>query len=399
MSRLRTALMVGAAISSVCVFGAAPAQAGEGSPILDIRLRAEQVDQSGFDDTMALTVRGRFGYDYKASDAWSFLGEVEGVVHLSDDFSDTVENVPGKAIVADPEALEINRLQVSWKDKATSVTLGRQRIIFDDARFVGNVGFRQNEQTFDALRLGHVVSESVSVDYVYIDKVRRVFGDDSPVGEWDSASHIVRLSAKTSLGDVTAYGLLLDFDNAPAASGQTWGASWTRSWDTDLGKLTLDGDAAIQSEWNGAGPTADLGYQAASVSLTQKGLTGALGVEILDGAGGRGFTTPLATLHAFQGWADVFLNTPATGVRDVSATLKGKAPSFIADAKPVSWVVGYHDFASDNGANDLGSEIDALARLPVNANFSLEGKVAVFNGEPGGPADRTKFWLALEASF
>jgi len=104
-------------------------------------------------------------------------------------------------------------------------------------------------------------------------------------------------------------------------------------------------------------------------------------------------------LHAFQGWADVFLNTPATGVRDLSATLTGKAPNFIADAKPVSWGVGYHDFASDNAARDLGTEIDAMARLPLNANFSLEGKVAVFNGDAGGPADRTKFWLALEASF
>ena len=279
MSRSGTALRVAAAISSVCIFTVAPAQAGEGKPILDIRLRAEQVDQDGLDDTTALTVRGRLGYEYKANDAWSFLGEVEGVGHLNSDFSDTVDNVPGKAIIADPEALEINRLQMTWQDEGHSVTLGRQRIIFDDARFVGNVGFRQNEQTFDALRLHHEVSETVSVDYVYIDKVRRVFGDDSPVGAWDSASHVLRLSATTSLGDVTAYGLLLDFDNAPAASGQTWGASWAQSWDMAFGKVGLAAEAGVQSEWNGAGPSADLGYQAARVSLTRKNLEGALGVE------------------------------------------------------------------------------------------------------------------------
>src|SRR5690606_7552478 len=116
--------------------------------ILDVRLRAEQVMQDGLDDTAALTVRGRVGYEYKADGHWSFLGEVEGVAHLNDDFSDTVDTVPGKAVIADPEALEINRLQAAWKNEASAVTVGRQRMILDDARFVGNVGFRQNEQTF-----------------------------------------------------------------------------------------------------------------------------------------------------------------------------------------------------------------------------------------------------------
>jgi hypothetical protein len=399
MSGVRVRLMAGAVITASYAFVVPLAQAGEGKPILDIRLRAEQVDQSGLDETTALTARGRVGYDYKANDTWSFLGEVEGVAHLNDDFSDTVNSVAGKAIVADPEAFEINRLQVAWKDKAGSVTLGRQRIILDDARFVGNVGFRQNEQTFDALRLGHVFPGNVSVDYVYIDKVHRVFGDDSPVGAWDSASHILRLSTETSFGDMTAYGLLLDFDDAPAASGQTWGASWTKSLDTDLGKVALDVEAAVQSEWNGQGPESHLGYQSASISMTRQGVTGALGLEILEGAGGRGFATPLATLHAFQGWADVFLTTPASGVRDISARLKGRAPAFIPGGQPLAWVIAAHDFSSDNAEQDIGRELDALVRLPLNAKLNLEGKVAIFDGDTGGPADRTKFWLALEASF
>lgn len=395
MSRLRVVLMASAVISASCAFVVVPAQAGEGKPILDIRLRAEQVDQDGLDETTALTARARVGYDYKANDALSFLGEVEGVAHLNDDFSDTVNTVAGKAIVADPEAFEINRLQVAWKDEASSVTLGRQRIILDDARFVGNVGFRQNEQTFDALRLGHVFSGKASVDYVYIDKVRRVFGDDSPVGEWDSASHILQLSTRTSLGDIKAYGLLLDFDDAPAASGQTWGASWTRSLETDLGKVVLDAEAAVQRDWNGQGPESDLGYQAANISMTQRGVTGTLGFEILEGAGGRGFATPLATLHAFQGWADVFLNTPSAGIRDASIGLKGGGLHMIKGATPANWALIYHDFDSDNGAISFGSEIDASLRIPINEWLTLEAKGAVFDGAEKGPANRTKIWLAL----
>jgi hypothetical protein len=41
---------------------------------------------------------------------------------------------------------------VQYATKALDLTLGRQRINLDDQRFVGSVGWRQNEQTFDAVR-------------------------------------------------------------------------------------------------------------------------------------------------------------------------------------------------------------------------------------------------------
>ena len=111
----------------------APAQAQETGqivkPILDLRLRAEQVDQDGLDSTLALTLAGRFGLDAKFGNGWSALVEGEAVGHITNDFSDTVDTVPGKAVIADPEAFELNRLQVSWKGEAANATLGRQRKI------------------------------------------------------------------------------------------------------------------------------------------------------------------------------------------------------------------------------------------------------------------------------
>jgi hypothetical protein len=104
-------------------------------------------------------------------------------------------------------------------------------------------------------------------------------------------------------------------------------------------------------------------------------------------------------LHAFQGWADVFLNTPAAGVRDFSLGLKGGGVDLIDGAKPAHWAVFYHDFDSDNGSLSYGSELDAIFRIPVNDWLTLEAKGAVFNGADNGPADRTKFWLALETRF
>ncbi|MHA6288155.1 hypothetical protein [Maricaulis sp. CAU 1757] len=369
------------------------------TPIINLRARAEQVSQDGLDDTTALTVRGRFGYDVALAASWSFLVEAEAVGHLNDDFSDTVETIPGKAVIADPEVFELNRLQLSWRGEAAHATLGRQRIILDDARFVGNVGFRQNEQTYDAVRFGYSGFSDVTLDYAYIDTVHRIFGDDSAIGEFDSDSHIVRLGLATGFGDFVATGLFLDFAESTALSGRTLAVGWSETWALDAGELRLNARLALQGEHNGRGPARELGYQAFGASLARGNLTFVGGVEILEGAGGTGFATPLATLHAFQGWADVFLSTPASGLRDASLGLKGGGIHLIDGAAPASWAVIYHDFDSDNGRLSYGSELDAVFRLPVNDWLTVEAKAALFNGDRNGPADRTKFWLALETSF
>ena len=399
MIRPSASLLVGLALAVLSPSAAAEGPAIEGKPIIDLRLRSEFIDQTGLDETTAVTLRGRVGYEIKTTGGWSALAEAEAVGHLSDDFSDTVRTEPGKAVVPDPETLELNRLQVGWKGDAVSATLGRQRIIFDDARFVGNVGFRQNEQTFDALRIGYEGFQSAIIDYVYIDTVHRIFGDDSPVGEFESDSHVVRLSGKTGFGDFTATALLLDFRNAPTSSSQTYAVGWSDTWETLAGSASLTALAAHQSDYAGKGPAEDLGYQSYGAALSRGNYSAFANLEVLEGSGGQGFATPLATLHAFQGWADVFLNTPGAGVRDLSLGLRGKGLQLIEVVRPASWALIYHDFDSDNGAVSYGHEIDAVFTLPLNDKLKLEAKVAVFDGAAGGPADRTKFWLALDASL
>ena len=55
------------------------------------------------------------------------------------------------------------------------------------------------------------------------------------------------------------------------------------------------------------------------------------GYEVLEGAptGGLAFVTPLATLHKFQGWADKFLATPASGIEDAYIAVFGNALGFL----------------------------------------------------------------------
>lgn len=370
--------------------------ATEGDWILDTRLRYESVSQDGLEDADALTLRARLGYETPAWRGFRALAELEGVAQFTDDFNDTVNGHTAYAIVPDPEAFELNRLQLAWSGaEGRSVVLGRQRIVLGNARFVGNVGFRQNEQTFDALRASFRPFEQTTLTYIYVDRVRRIFGDDSPQGEWDSDSHIVQAEMATPAGRLTAYGLLLDFQDAPAQSSQTYGLRWQNEWEVGAYKPRLTLEVAQQRDYGDNTANFDLGYQHAEFGLRRGPWGVTAGGERLEGDDARGFSTPLATLHAFQGWTDVFLTTPPDGVRDLYAGASYSATPW-SDTQPLTFAVTYHDFADDGGATDFGSEWDASARFTINEHVSIEAKTALFEGEDARFADRNKFWLALE---
>ena len=109
-----------------------------------------------------------------------------------------------------------------------SVAVGRQKIILDNARFVGNVGWRQNEQTFDSLTVTNTSITDTTIKFAYIDKVRRIFGPDSPKGKTDMSSPLVNVTYKGfPLATVTAYGYFLEFNDTPANSQRTLGVSIT----------------------------------------------------------------------------------------------------------------------------------------------------------------------------
>lgn len=399
---LRIAAIAVSALSAMLMASAASAQttANTGDLIVDARLRYERVTQDGLGDANAVTLRTRLGYETRAWHGFRFLGEVEGVAQLNDEFNDTVNGNTTYAVVADPEAFEVNRLQVSWSGgEGRRAVLGRQRIVLNNARFVGNVGFRQNEQTFDALRLEARPFEHAGFTYIYIDNVRRVFGDDSPQGEWESDSHVLSADVDLPWGRASAYGLFLDFGNdAPAQSSQTYGLRWSNEWTAGGFRPRLTLEAAAQSDYGSNAASFDLGYQHADLSVRRDRWTVAVAGERLEGDGARGFATPLATLHAFQGWADVFLTTPPDGVRDLNASLSYATQPWLAN-QPVVFTVRAHDFTDSDGGADFGAELDASVRFSISEHIAFEAEAAAFDGEDPRFADRTKFWWAIEYRY
>ena len=378
----------------------------EGDIILDARLRFEFVDRDGFTkDATALTARARYGFETGALHGFRLL--VEGDVTRDLGVNDFNSTVNGKAlfpVVADPDSERLNRLQLSWTgawDGGASATgtVGRQRIKLDNDRFIGNVGFRQNEQTYDAARLQVSPLEGLTVDYAYLWQVNRIFGSKSVNDSAESDSHIIHATYKTGWADVTGYAYLLDLEDSLAgASSQTYGARLvgSRTLAADW-RVLYEAEFARQTDFGGAQADFNLDYIKLRGGAEFGGLTVAAQTEWLEGDGNRGFATPLATLHAFQGFADLFLNTPATGIRDiqVDASYRWRDVPLLDKVRLAVW---FHDFRSERGGADLGEEIDWGLFITPRKGVTFSLKYADFFGAPGLP-DTRRVWASLDLAF
>lgn len=400
MSRLGLLSAVSGLLLALASPGLAAAQDMPGKVILEARLRSESVDQDGFaSDAHAVTLRTRFGYETPAWSGFKALVEGENVVALDAAYNSTTNGKVRYPVVGDPEVTELNRAQVSWTGKAGEAVVGRQRLVLGNVRFVGNAGFRQNEQTFDAAKATYRPTKDLALTYAYIDKVHRVFGHHSAQGAWDSDSHLFQADLKTPAGLLTGYGYLLEFDNAAAQSNATWGARFAgaRKLQGDV-SLTYEAEYAHQSDYRNSPTDFDLAYLDLGVGLKRPAQWVTVGYERLDGNGRRGFQTPLATLFAYQGWADVFLTTPPGGVRDLN--LRAGATVKVGPKQtPLKLQAAAHEFTDDDGSRRYGREFDLLAAVPLGKQLSAEARVAVFDGARPGFADRRKVWLTLEAKY
>ena len=101
----------------------------------------------------------------------------------------------------------------------TSVVVGRQRLILDNARFVGNVGWRQNEQTFDAIKVSNKSFKDVELTLAHISQVNNI----RSLAVGTSHNLLNARFDKTPVGTITAYAYLLDND-ASTADTDTFGA-------------------------------------------------------------------------------------------------------------------------------------------------------------------------------
>jgi hypothetical protein len=378
---------------------------GETKPIFDLRLRSENVDQDGLaNDAHATTLRARLGFE--TGKAWntSLLLEGEGVVPIQDDYrpDPTVATMTTYPVVPDAENYEINRFQLTNTSlPGTTLTLGRQRIALDDQRFVGPVGWRQNEQTFDALRVVNKSVKNLVLDATYFNRANRVFGEDSPQGHYEGDSVLLNASYQTKVGKLTAFNYLLDFENlatVPAAvrdSTNTYGLRFGGEKMAGKVKLAYSASYAAQTDYADNPLDFSLDYLSGELTATFKQFSLGYGIERLEGDGVKGFTTPLATLHKFNGWDDKFLATPVNGLDDQYLTA-GLTLKSVGIFDTLGLIAVFHEYESDRLSLDYGDELDLSLAVKIK-KFNVMLKFADYQqGVLATARDTQKLWGQVE---
>ena len=384
----------------------------QGKPILDARYRFENVDQNNdLRDANAQTLRTRAGFQSGQWYGLSGLLEVDNVSRIGDDAYNSSRNGQKEyAVVADPDGTEVNQALLRYDHKLGSAVLGRQRINLDNQRFIGSVAWRQNEQTFDGALTQLKPLDGLTLSYAYLDQVNTVFGPDN--GRYDNLTNPANIDGHSHLINAqyvfmpqltaTAYSYLLDLDNIAVAPTAAEGTLSSQTSGLRLNGVVAGVSYALeyarQRDYADNPLELDSEYYLAELGYTIKGVQLKAGYEVLggdNGGGNRAFQTPLATKHAFQGWADQFLTTPADGIEDayvgVTAPLLGGTLQ--------AW---YHDFSTEQGSDEYGNEIDLSYAHPIPGVKGLVGllKYATYDSDDKArTVDTDKVWLQLQYSY
>ncbi|XBD33769.1 hypothetical protein ABFT82_23850 [Pseudomonas anguilliseptica] len=376
----------------------------EAKPILDARYRYEHVDQdNALKHANAQTLRTRVGVQSGKWYGLSALIEADNVSRIGDaSYNETRNGQSEYSVVADPDGSEINQALLRYDHQYGSAVLGRQRINLDNQRFIGGVAWRQNEQTYDGALAQLKPLGGLTLTYAYIDNINSIFGPGN--GKYDTAGNPANIEGHSHLLNAqyvlmpeltaTAYQYRLGLDNLAAGnqSSKTTGVRLNGA----VAGVSYVLEYAQQTEYADNPLDLDSDYYLAELGYIIKGVTLKGGYEVLggdEGPGNRAFQTPLATKHAFQGWADIFLLTPANGIKD--AYVGASAP--LLGGTLAAW---YHDFRAEKGSSQYGEEIDLSYAHPIPGVKGLVGLVKYASYDADDFAvDTDKLWVQLQYSY
>lgn len=367
------------------------------------RVRYESVEQdNALKDADALTVRTTLGYKTGAFHGFTGFVEVEDVSDITDNYNNAAGENGDYSVIADANNTEVNQAYLQYNFGDNEIKFGRQEIFYRQTpfhRFVGNVLWRQNHQSYDAVRFTSKALPDTKFEYSYISEIHSIFGEDKNTvlikdGDIDVSAHLASVQySGLPIGTVSAYAHLVDYDDAEAISNKIIGVRLNGAQSvTEDFKVIYTAEFAQQDDYKD-GTQEDHDYILAEIGGKYKGWLAKVSHEVQEGDGTTSFKTRLGTNHAYQGWADQFLATPAQGLEDTYVTVVGK----VLGAK---LVMAYHDFETDEDSIDAGEEFDILLAKKFAKHYTVGLKYADYDaGDLAGKVDTEKFWVFGQVKF
>ncbi len=405
--------------------GEVPDAIAKGKFNLNVRLRYEQVDEDNqppyTKNSYAPTIRTRFGYT--TAPLYGFQAMLEGVnvsvIGPEHNYNAAGSNgQPARPPVGDPP---MTRLDQAWLGYTStnyvnfSAKVGMQQINLDNQRFIGDAGWRQNMQTFEAVGARVTPVKDLNLYYSYVWDVNRVYGDVNGLPaantDFDSRSHLINVSySGWEYGRFVGYAYLLDLSNSAgnANSSATYGGYFAGAAPVnDQVMVDYRAEFAWQDQYADNPQKYHADYYNVELGANIKPVALGAGYEVLGsgantgtGGGRVGFKTPLASLHPFNGWAEVFITHPNNGLQDIYEYAQVTLPEQI----PVRFI--YHKYYADYGSGDYGQEFDVMVSKKFGKCWSVMVEFADYLGENAAPPALTaanvnvqKFWAAVEFNF
>jgi len=345
----------------------------------------------------ANTVRLRLGLLSPVFHGLQGYAEYEGVYAMQSDYNSTRNDKIGYSTIADPYENELDQLWISYAGiPDTLIKGGRQRIKLDDDRFIGNVGWRQLEQTYDSVLITHNNQQlfGLTVNVGYIGNVKTFTSTTENIN-----APILNVNYKVGdYGNMIGYGYWLGYTEQEnyAKSNQSYGLRFNGATPKfyDNYSLVYTAEWTLQKDYINSPKNYTVNRYNLMGGFTAYNFTLQGAMEQLDGLGqNQTFQTPLGTNHAFQGWADQFLVTPKDGIRDVFGTMM-----YTLDSGEVTLTGVYHNFYDDTGNIHYGKEWDFMATKKFGKHYSLLAKYAYYDADQFS-TDTQKIWLQGNINF
>ena len=375
-----------------------------GKLLLNLRPRYEHVEQDGKAyDANALTLRTLLGWQTGTYLGFSATAQMIDVGRLNENYNDTRNGRTQFPVVADPDNTDINQVYLDYSGLPdTRLRLGKQSIKLDNVRFIGNVEFRQVMQVFTGLTAENKSLSGITLYGGHLERLKTIFGDQQEIKldilhaayEWAPGNNLI------------GYGYLHDSAKTASVTGFANNSNRIVGLRGDgaypLGntiKLLYTAEYARQHDYADGDSRIDADYIHGGIGADWKFIYARMDYEVLGSNNGvYAFQTPLGTNHLFQGWADLFLTTPAKGIRDAYLTLGGPI-------EKARWSAEFHDFRSDFGNIHYGQELDFGVSYPLRKGLTGKIEYAGFReADILAPAsmrkrDTDKLWLTLVYNF